>query len=107
MGTDLVMGCLPGGDLFSLLQHHGALPEEATQTYAFQIAHALSYLHSLGIIHRDLKPDNILISAEGTLKLTDFGMSYGGVIGRSSCNETDLVEAKSLVGTPDYIAQTV
>jgi serine/threonine protein kinase len=85
------MECLPGGDLFSLLQHQGALPERATQTYAFQIAQALSYLHSLKIIHRDLTPDNILISAEGTLKLTDFGLSYGGVIGRSSSKEAELV----------------
>lgn len=79
----LVMEYLPGGDLFSLLSHVGCLNEEAAKIYTYQIAVALSYLHSKGIIHRDIKPDNVLIAADGTIKLTDFGLSYVGITDRS------------------------
>ena len=100
----IVMEYLPGGDLFSLLSKLGGLSEQNTKTYMYEIACALEYLHSLGIIHRDLKPDNVLISSKGTLKLTDFGLSYQGFLGRqSSSNDETVVKSKSVVGTPDYI----
>lgn len=100
----IVMEYLPGGDLFSMLSNLGGLPEDTTKIYAYEIACALQYLHSLGIIHRDLKPDNVLISATGTLKLTDFGLSYQGFLGReASSDDETIVKSKSVVGTPDYI----
>lgn len=103
------MEYLPGGDLYSVLQHQGALTEDDTRTYAFQIVHALAYLHSLGIIHRDIKPDNILITAEGRLKLTDFGLSHRGLIDRQAAaiGDDDVAEARSFVGTPDYVAPEI
>ena len=119
------MEYLPGGDLYSLLQNISALDEESAKTYTIQIANALGYLHSRGIIHRDIKPDNILVAADGTLKLTDFGLSYLGVYDRkigdistsisspkksskSTTHEQEtIVESKSLVGTPDYVAPEI
>ncbi|OHT17329.1 AGC family protein kinase [Tritrichomonas foetus] len=105
------MEYLPGGDLYSLLQNVSAIEEDSAKIYTFQIAKALGYLHSRGIIHRDIKPDNILIAADGSLRLTDFGLSYIGCVDRQvsekpSSNDK-IVEAKSLVGTPDYIAPEI
>lgn len=103
----LVMEYLPGGDLFSLLQNVGALDEDSARVYTVQIVKALQFLHSQGIIHRDLKPDNVLIASTGRLKLTDFGLSHLGVVGRQSQADPTLATASSLVGTPDYIAPEV
>ncbi|XP_060104310.1 serine/threonine-protein kinase greatwall [Heteronotia binoei] len=71
----LVMEYLIGGDVKSLLQIYGYFDEEMAVKYISEAALALDYLHRHGIIHRDLKPDNMLISNEGHIKLTDFGLS--------------------------------
>lgn len=156
------MEYLPGGDLYSLLQNVSALDEDSTRIYTIEIAKAIGYLHSRNIIHRDIKPDNILIAADGTLRLTDFGLSYIGCVNRQVSDMTtkhkpplkaassltvgsqnvknlnplinickartntvlggknymssaqlmppqneNLVESRSLVGTPDYIAPEI
>ena len=106
----LFMEFLPGGDLYSLLQKFGSLDEDTTKYYMFQVLMALKYLHSNGIIHRDLKPDNILVSASGSVKLTDFGLSHLGVSDRQmnqGVKESGLVRSQSFVGTPDYIAPEI
>ncbi|KAM9230025.1 serine/threonine-protein kinase greatwall isoform 2-T2 [Dugong dugon] len=71
----LVMEYLIGGDAKSLLHMYGYFDEEMAVKYISEVALALDYLHRHGIIHRDLKPDNMLISNEGHIKLTDFGLS--------------------------------
>ncbi|XP_007555832.1 serine/threonine-protein kinase greatwall [Poecilia formosa] len=71
----LVMEYLIGGDVKSLLHIYGYFEEDMAVKYISEVALALDYLHRHGIIHRDLKPDNMLISNEGHIKLTDFGLS--------------------------------
>uniref|UniRef100_A0A8C5KWE7 Serine/threonine-protein kinase greatwall n=1 Tax=Jaculus jaculus TaxID=51337 RepID=A0A8C5KWE7_JACJA len=71
----LIMEYLIGGDVKSLLHIYGYFDEEMAVKYTSEVALALDYLHRHGIIHRDLKPDNMLISNEGHIKLTDFGLS--------------------------------
>lgn len=71
----LVMEYMIGGDLKSLLAIYGFFEEAAAKFYCAEIALALQYLHEHGIVHRDIKPDNMLISASGHVKLTDFGLS--------------------------------
>ncbi|XP_066136702.1 serine/threonine-protein kinase greatwall isoform X3 [Saccopteryx bilineata] len=71
----LVMEYLIGGDVKSLLHVYGYFDEKMAVKYISEVALALDYLHRHGIIHRDLKPDNMLISNEGHIKLTDFGLS--------------------------------
>jgi serine/threonine protein kinase len=66
-------------DLFKLTQ---SLKEKGKQinesdikNIAWQVAHALSYIHKQGFFHRDLKPENLLISQDNTVKLIDFGLA--------------------------------
>ena len=68
-----------GGDLYSLLKQLGRLGEDHCRQYAAEIVLALEYCHARGIIHRDLKPDNLLVTARGHVKLTDFGLSNIGI----------------------------
>ncbi|RUS18288.1 kinase-like domain-containing protein [Endogone sp. FLAS-F59071] len=69
------MEYLIGGDLSSLLQVFSSFSEEMARMYIAEVVLALEYLHANGITHRDLKPDNILLTSEGHIKLTDFGLS--------------------------------
>ncbi|XP_076233543.1 serine/threonine-protein kinase greatwall [Calliopsis andreniformis] len=71
----LVMEYMVGGDLKSLLGVYGYMEEPMAAFYTAEACLALEYLHSHGIVHRDLKPDNMLLSREGHVKLTDFGLS--------------------------------
>lgn len=73
----IIMEYIPGGDLGSLINERGHLPESNVQTMAAQLLSALKHLHQIGITHRDIKPDNILIYSRDPfhVKLTDFGLS--------------------------------
>ncbi|CAK6968556.1 serine/threonine-protein kinase greatwall [Scomber scombrus] len=71
----LVMEYLNGGDVKSLLHIYGYFDQDMAVKFISEVALALDYLHRHGIIHRDLKPDNMLVSNEGHIKLTDFGLS--------------------------------
>lgn len=71
----LVMEYMVGGDLKSLLGVYGFMEESMAAFYIAEVCLALEYLHSHGIVHRDIKPDNMLLSREGHVKLTDFGLS--------------------------------
>lgn len=89
----LVMEYLNGGDCASLVKVLGGLPEDWAKKYLAEVVLGVEHLHSRGIVHRDLKPDNLLIDQKGHLKLTDFGLSRMGLIGRQkralkSPNET-------------------
>lgn len=78
----LVMEYLNGGDCASLVKVLGGLPEDWAKKYLAEIVLGVQHLHSRGIVHRDLKPDNFLIDQKGHLKLTDFGLSRMGLVGR-------------------------
>ncbi|KAK8887599.1 hypothetical protein M9Y10_038650 [Tritrichomonas musculus] len=62
------------GDLNDIVQESGGLDESQAKHYFFQIMSAIKYIHQLGIAHRDIKLENILITENKNVKLTDFGL---------------------------------
>ncbi|KAJ3073992.1 hypothetical protein HDU98_000153 [Podochytrium sp. JEL0797] len=80
----LVMEYLNGGDCAALVKAVGSLDEKWAKQYISEVVLGVEFLHSKGIIHRDLKPDNMLIDQHGHIRLTDFGLSRVGFLGRRS-----------------------
>ena len=76
----MVMEYVEGGDCANLLKNMGPFPPDMAKFYFAETVLAVEYLHSFGIVHRDLKPDNLLITALGHIKLTDFGLSKMGLM---------------------------
>ncbi|KAK8806980.1 hypothetical protein WA158_003739 [Blastocystis sp. Blastoise] len=89
-----------GGELFYHLGKERKFTEERSKFYAAEITLALEHLHRYGVIYRDLKPENVLLTEEGHVALTDFGLSKEGV-------DSPFTGAKSFCGTPEYLAPEV
>ena len=70
----MVMEYLPGGDMMTLLMRRDTLTEDETRFYIAETVVALETIHRHNFIHRDIKPDNLLLSADGHMKLSDFGL---------------------------------
>ncbi|CAH0562652.1 unnamed protein product [Brassicogethes aeneus] len=110
----LVMEYVEGGDCASLIKNIGPLPPDMARFYFAETVLAVEYLHSYGIVHRDLKPDNLLITALGHIKLTDFGLSKMGLMSLATNlyegyidTESRQFSDKQVFGTPEYIAPEV
>ncbi len=58
-----------------LESHQGGLPPELVRRYVFQLCRAIEWCHRNNVIHRDIKPENLLINADQSLKLCDFGFA--------------------------------
>lgn len=96
----LVMEYVEGVTLAELVRREGALlPDEAARMLG-QVADALAAAHSAGIVHRDVKPSNILVTADGQVKLSDFGIARAEA--DASLTQTGLV-----TGSPAYLAPEV
>lgn len=104
----LVMEYLNGGDCASLVKVLGGLPEDWVKKYLGEVILGVEHLHSRGIIHRDLKPDNLLIDQKGHLKLTDFGLSRMGLIGRQkrALNSAASDKPPDLLKTGPFVRST-
>lgn len=91
-----VMEYMYGGDLGSYLEKNTYFEEKDAKFYIAEIILAVEHLHSQNIIHRDLKPDNILVDADGHIKLTDFGLSDIGLIYKQKKQEKVIGDDKTL-----------
>jgi serine/threonine protein kinase len=94
------MEFINGGELFYHLQMAGKFSEERAKFYTAEIVLALEYLHKAGVVYRDVKPENILIDSEGHVRLTDFGLSKGGLEENNGMTE-------SFCGTTEYLAPEI
>ncbi|XP_075698356.1 ribosomal protein S6 kinase beta-2 [Rhinoderma darwinii] len=95
----LILECLSGGELFLHLEREGIFMEDTACFYLAEITLALGHLHSLGIIYRDLKPENVMLSAHGHIKLTDFGLCKESIHGDSVTH--------TFCGTVEYMAPEI
>src|SRR6478736_4235041 len=92
----IAMEYLDGRSLKELIVSRGPAPITVAVEYARQILQALRFAHRHGIVHRDIKPHNVLVDAEGRVKVTDFGIARAGT--------SQMTEAGSIVGTAQYLS---
>lgn len=93
----IVMEYVEGEDLKSLIRRAGRLGVEQAVDIAYQIAAGVGHAHRMGIIHCDIKPQNILVTAEGVVKVTDFGIAR-------ALSETGLTDPEVVWGSPTYFS---
>jgi serine/threonine-protein kinase len=93
----IAMEFVDGEPLDRALARRGKLSWEEVAAYGRQLCEALQYAHEKGIIHRDLKPSNLMITPDGRLKLTDFGIA-------KDTDVTALTGANSTIGTAAYMS---
>nr|AGQ43462.1 CBL-interacting protein kinase 2 [Nitraria tangutorum] len=95
-----IMEYAKGGELFNKLAK-GRLREERARKYFQQLISAVDFCHSRGVYHRDLKPENLLLDENGTLKVSDFGLSA-----LSDSKKQDGL-FHTTCGTPAYVAPEI
>lgn len=93
----LVMELVPGESLSSILEREKTLPEQQVISIIAQTALALDAAHREGLVHRDIKPGNLLISPDGQVKITDFGIAR-------VANQVSLTQTGQVMGTVQYLA---
>ncbi|GAC1692729.1 MAG: hypothetical protein PVS3B3_16050 [Ktedonobacteraceae bacterium] len=98
----LVMPYVSGGTLRDEMERECPMPLAKIVNYVDQLAAALDFAHAHGVIHRDIKPANILMTPEGRLLLTDFGLVK--VIIEGQTPQVRLTGEGAPVGTPDYMS---
>jgi eukaryotic-like serine/threonine-protein kinase len=100
-GPYLVMELVDGQPLSEILERHGRLDPNVVLDIVAQSARALDIAHQAGIVHRDIKPGNLLIMADGTTKITDFGIAKAHSLQSMQLTATGIVMGTALYVSPE------
>ena len=100
----MVMDLLEGVSLAEHLRERGALPLAETARMVLAVTSALEAAHAMGVVHRDLKPENVFLSADGALRVLDFGVAKWIRPVSEAMLTPSLTETGAIVGTPHYMA---
>jgi serine/threonine-protein kinase len=92
----IAMEYLAGRSLKELIVSRGPTPIRIAIDYTRQMLAALGFAHRNGIVHRDIKPHNVVVDADGRLKVTDFGIARSGA--------SQMTEVGSIIGTAQYLS---
>ena len=92
-----VMEYISGGSLYHTMKRFGVFPESLVCIYVAQTLLALEYLHAQGVLHRDIKGANLLVDANGRIKVADFG----------ACTYAQLDKRLTVIGTPFWMAPEI
>lgn len=95
----LVMELVQGGSVQGRLTSRGALPWQQATRIVADVCRGLSAAHAAGLLHRDVKPANILLAADGSAKLADFGLTKAPAL-----LPTHATQAGAVLGTPQYMS---
>ena len=93
----IVMEYIKGPTAKELLFRRGSLEVKEAVDFMLQLSHGIAKAHAQGIIHRDIKPQNILVKADGTIKVSDFGIAQAG-------DALQLTKVDSVMGSVHYLA---
>jgi len=93
----IVMELVPGEPLSAIIEREGIIPTDRVLGIIAQTATALQAAHDAGLVHRDIKPGNLLITPEGRVKITDFGIAR-------IADQVPLTATGQVMGTVQYLA---
>ncbi|QNN54463.1 protein kinase domain-containing protein [Nocardioides mesophilus] len=93
----LVMELVPGQPLSALLRPGRPMPPDTAADLVAQACEAVAAAHAIGVVHRDLKPGNLLVTPQGQVKITDFGIAR-------AADAAGLTQTGQVIGTPAYLS---
>jgi len=103
----LVKELVEGHTLREYLNEQGALTVADGIKFLLPVLSALAAAHKVGIVHRDIKPDNILISKEGRIKIADFGLAKGPLLGTTMTAESSIVLGSVSYLSPEQVQRGI
>jgi serine/threonine-protein kinase len=103
----IVMELIEGATLRDYLIEQGSLTPERALSIITPVTSALAAAHKLGIVHRDIKPENILVSKEGRIKIVDFGLARGALLGNTMTAESSVILGSVSYLSPEQVQRGV
>ncbi len=103
----IVMELVDGHTLREYLNERGKIGVTDGIKFLLPVLSALGAAHRLGIVHRDVKPENILVSKEGRIKITDFGLAKGALIGSTMTAESSVILGSVSYLSPEQVSRGI